>query len=143
MTNILPMNRISVDDFEKFHAQQIVRVPQRATLRELVYTLSIALFMAPFTAVTFMVIPIMGQVTVFVSLSLTLLYLYFRRSVLVAMAAGVASLIFWVAIFVSIQAIKNRLEVPLFFFTATGIPVSAMYSMFIGARIWIIRGGVD
>lgn len=143
MTNILPINRISVDDFEKFHAKQIVRIPERPTLRELVYTLLIALFMAPFTAVTFMVIPIMGQVTVFVSLSLTLLYLYFRRSFLVATAAGLASLIFWIAIFVSIQAIKNRLEVPLFFFTATGIPVSAMYSMFIGARIWIIRGGVE
>jgi hypothetical protein len=43
----------------------------------------------------------------------------------------------------SIQAIKNNLEVVLFFLTATGIPVSAIYCMFIGTRIWSIRGGVE
>jgi hypothetical protein len=51
--------------------------------------------------------------------------------------------VFWTMLFVSIQAIKNNLEVLLFFFTATGIPVSAMYCMFIGSRIWAIRGGAE
>ena len=53
------------------------------------------------------------------------------------------SIVFWVALFLSIQGIKNNLEVLLFFLTATGIPVSAMYCMFIGSRIWTIRGGAE
>jgi hypothetical protein len=99
--------------------------------------------MAPFGFVTALVIPVMGLVTVGFALMLTLLYLFYRRSILVALTAVGCSVVFWTALFLSIQGIKNNLEVLLFFLTAMGIPVSAMYCMFIGARIWSIRGGAE
>ena len=143
MQKVVGLSRISVDEFERYHAARIVRKLPPASLQEALCTLLIALFMAPFTVVTFAVIPVMGQVTVLLSVSLTLLYLYFRRSVMVAVAAIASTAFFWTLLFVTIQAIKNNLEVPLFFFTALGIPVSAMYSIFIASRIWIVRGGVE
>lgn len=132
-----------VAEFEKFHAAALTRRQKVPTLRELFVTLAVTLIMAPFAFVTFMVIPVMGQVTVGFSVALTLLYIVYRRSLLVALATIGGSLVFWCALFGTIQVIKNNLEVPLFFFTATGIPVCAMYSIFIGTRIWTIRGGAD
>jgi hypothetical protein len=130
-------------DFESFHAARITLSPAKPSLRELVITLLVTLAIAPFSFVTFFVIPMMGQITVGLSLFLTLLYLYFRRSVLVAGTAIIGAVFFWGLLFVTIQGIKQNLEVPLFFFTATGIPVCTAYCIFIGTRIWTIRGGVD
>jgi hypothetical protein len=42
-----------------------------------------------------------------------------------------------------IQSVKTRLDVPLFILIALGIPVTAMYCIFIAGRIWVLRGGVD
>jgi hypothetical protein len=130
-------------DFERFHSAQIVLTQESPSVRELVITLLVTLGIAPFSFVTFFVIPMMGQITVGLSLFLTALYLYFRRSILVAGTAVVGAMFFWGLLFVTIQAIKQNLEVPLFFFTATGIPVCTAYCIFIGTRIWTIRGGVD
>jgi hypothetical protein len=99
--------------------------------------------MAPFSFVTFMVIPMMGQVTVGLSFLLTVWYLVSRKSLLAFLTVLGGSILFGMVLFATIQVIKNNLEVPLFFFTATGIPVSAMYCIFIGTRIWTIRGGLD
>jgi uncharacterized membrane protein YwaF len=90
-----------------------------------------------------MVIPVMGQITVGFALLLTAIYLCCRKSILVALTAGLGVLAFWSVLFETIQVIKTNLEVPLFFFTATGIPVSAIYCIFIGTRIWTIRGGAE
>jgi hypothetical protein len=108
---------------------------------ELFATLGITIFMAPFVVVTFLVIPMMGQITVGFSVFVTLLYLFYRRSLLVCLAAFGGSVVFWSAIFLTIQTIKNQIGVPLFILTALGIPVCILYSMLIGARIWVIRGG--
>lgn len=143
MQKVVCMSRISVEDFERYHAARIVRKLPPASVQEVLCTIIAALFMAPFTVVTFLVIPVMGQVTVLLSVSLTLLYLYYRRSIVVSLAAIGSTIFFWSLLFITIQAIKNNLEVPLFFFTALGIPVSAMYSMFIASRIWIVRGGAE
>jgi hypothetical protein len=134
---------LKLADFERFHGERMVPAQKRPSLREISLTALITLMMAPFGFVTFMVIPVMGQVTVCFALFLTFLYLFYRRSFVVAGVALGCSLVFWSALFMSIQAIKNNLEVVLFFLTATGIPVSAIYCMFIGARIWSIRGGVE
>ena len=132
-----------VSDFEVFHSATAIQRQQVPSLKELCVTLLITLGMAPFAFVTFMVIPIMGQVTVGFAALLTVLYLFFRRSALIALTVLVGSFVFWSVIFGVIQVIKNNLEVPLFFFTATGIPVCAIFCMFIGARIWTIRGGAE
>jgi hypothetical protein len=137
------MNRPSVVEFEKFHASRTAPTQTVPELRELAITFALTLFMAPFSFVTFMVIPVMGQITVGLSVLLTVLYLFSRRSWLVALTAVSGTVLFWGLLFVTIQSIKNNLEVPLFFFTATGIPVSAMYCMFIGTRIWTVRGGLE
>lgn len=135
--------KISLVEFENFHSARSAPQQLMPSLRELVITFLVTLGIAPFSFVTFFVIPMMGQVTVGLSMFLTILYLFFRRSTLVALTAGVGAVLFWGVLFVTIQAIKNNLEVPLFFFTATGIPVCAAYCIFIGTRIWTIRGGID
>jgi len=141
--NIAMSNLMRVSDFERYHGQQLVPVQVRPSLKELLITAAITLLIAPFSFVIFLVIPVMGVITVGFSFFLTCLYLYYRKSILVAATAFCCSVVFWGALFLSIQGIKNNLEVLLFFFTATGIPVSAMYCMFIGARIWSIRGGAE
>jgi hypothetical protein len=136
-------NRLQLREFESFHRARLAPVQQRPSLGELAITALITLIMAPFGFVTFMVIPVMGQVTVGFALLLTCIYLFYRRSLAAAAVTIGCSVLFWTALFLTIQAIKNNLEVLLFFFTAMGIPVSAMYCMFIGTRIWSIRGGLD
>jgi hypothetical protein len=136
-------HQLQLSEFERFHREQLVPTQQRPALGELMLTAIVTLIMSPFGFVTFMVIPVMGQVTVGFALLLTALYLFYRRSLAVALVTIGCSVAFWLTLFLTIQAIKNHLEVLLFFFTATGIPVSAMYCMFIGTRIWSIRGGVD
>ena len=134
---------LTVSEFERHHASKLVPVQLRPSIKELVLTALVTLVMSPVSFVTFMVIPMMGQVTVGFAALVTGIYLFYRRSFLVALTAIGVFVVFWTALFVSIQAIKNNLEVILFFFTATGIPVSAMYCMFIGSRIWAIRGGAE
>jgi uncharacterized membrane protein len=136
-------NKLYLGDFERLHARACVPRQVRPSLRELFVTLLVALVMAPFAYVTFMIIPLMGPITVLFAIFLTGLYVVFRRSLLVAMAIMGGSLFFWSLVFLSIQSIKNSLEIPLFFFTATGIPMCAVYMMFIGTRIWTIRGGAQ
>jgi uncharacterized membrane protein YwaF len=85
----------------------------------------------------------MGPITVLCSAFVSALYLFYRRSWIVAAAVVISLLLFWGALFLSIQAIKNNLEVLLFFLTAMGIPVSAIFCMFVGSKIWTIRGGAD
>lgn len=134
---------IRLDDFERFHGKSSLRPPPPVTMRELVYTLLIALFLAPFFFATFFLIPMMGQISVGFAGFLTALYLYYRRSILVAAVTMGAGTIFSGTTFATIQSIKNNLEVPLFILIALGIPVTALYSIFIAGRIWDIRGGAD
>ncbi len=137
------LEQVRLSEFESYHRRDIVPAQKRPSFKELSITALITLVMAPFGFVTFMVIPVMGQVTVGFALFVTFLYLFYRRSLAVAAVTIGCSVLFWLALFLSIQGIKNNLEVLLFFYTATGIPVSAMYCMFIGSRIWSIRGGLE
>lgn len=134
---------LQLSEFERFHRGNITPVQKRPSFKELAITALITLAMAPFGFVTFMVIPVMGQVTVGFAILVTCLYLFYRKSIAVAGVTIGCTVLFWMALFLSIQAIKSNLEVLLFFFTATGIPVSAMFCMFVGSRIWSIRGGLD
>ncbi len=134
---------IRLEDFEKFHVRQRVRKSPPVTLREIFITLSVSLACAPFFFATFFLIPMMGQITVGLAALLTALYLWFRRSVIVAAVAITGSAIFSGLMFGFIQSVKTRLDVPLFILIALGIPVTAMYCIFIAGRIWVLRGGVD
>lgn len=134
---------LSISDFERFNAVRLLPTQKRPSLLELLVTAGITLSIVPFGFVTFSVIPMMGQITVGFALLLTGLYLFFRRSVLVAATTMSCAVVFWSVLFLSIQSIKNNLEIPLLIFTVLGIPVIAMYCMFVGTRIWTIRGGVE
>lgn len=109
----------------------------------LVLAALVTLGIPQFGFVPFMVIPVMAQVAVGLAFLLICLYLFYRRSVLVAGTAVVVSAAFWALQFLSIQGIENNLEMVLFFLTATGILFAAIYCMFIGARFWSIRGGAE
>ena len=135
--------RASLDQLDRRIAERQRPLQGAPTMMELILTLATTLFMAPFVVVTFSVIPMMGQITVGFSVLVTSLYLYDRKSLLVVGTAVGGSLIFWSVLFVSIQTIKNSIGIPLFFFTALGIPVCVLYTMFVGTRIWTIRGGIE
>ena len=135
--------RASLDQLDRRIAERQRPLQGAPTMMELILTLATTLFMAPFVVVTFSVIPMMGQITVGFSVLVTSLYLYYRKSLLVVGTAVGGSLIFWSVLFVSIQTIKNSIGIQLFFFTALGIPVCVLYTMFVGTRIWTIRGGIE
>ncbi len=137
------MPRITIAEFEKYHAKALRRPTPRASLYEAFITLVISTVMTPFAFVTASIIPVMGPVTVLLGLSLTALYLVFRRSFIIGGVAVLSSVLFWSVLFGTIQSYKNDLDVVLFFLTALGIPVTFMYCMFIGSQIWIVRGGVE
>ena len=135
--------RVLLDEFERCHADRMSCKQVAPTAFELLITLLVTTTVAPFAFVTFFVIPMMGQITVGLSCALMLTYLRVRSSLLVVGAVVLGIAVFWGALFASIQVIKSNLEVPLFFFTATGIPVCAVFCIFVATRIWTIRGGID
>lgn len=135
--------RIRLDQFERFHAQRRVLVLPRATCSEVAITFLVALIVAPFFFATFFIIPMMGQISVGLAGLLTAIYLYFRKSVVIALTVMTAAVILSSLAFATIQSIKYNLEVPLFILVALGIPVTAMYCIFIAGRIWIVKGGVE
>ena len=136
-----PMAKITLDQFEKFHAPSMRRNPPRASVKEIMGTALVATLTAPFFFATFFCIPMMGQVTVGFASVLTVLYLFYRRSFVIVATILLMEILLSAGLFASIQTVKNQLDVTLFFLIALGIPVSAMYSMFIGMKIWELRGG--
>ena len=134
---------IRIDDFEKFHERQIVRAIPPVTAKEIGWTVAVSLLYSPFFFATFFLIPMMGQISVGFAGFLTAVYLWYRRSFVIALLAVTGGGIFSGLTFAFIQSIKNNLEVPLFILIALGIPVTAIYCLFIGTRIWIVRGGVE
>jgi hypothetical protein len=71
----------------------------------------------------------------------TTLYLYFRRSVVILGIIAISVAIPSVTFLAVIPTVKNQMDLTLFILTALGIPVCAMYCMFIGTRIWDLLGG--
>jgi hypothetical protein len=143
MEQVLSVSKASLRDFEKFHSRRQSPSPTVPSFKELAFTLLTALVMTPFFFVTFFVIPLMGQVTVGLAALITLAYLYYRRSLLVLIATVSGTAVFSLATFSTIKSIKYRLEIPLFIFLALGIPMSFAYCVFVGYRIWVVRGGAE
>ena len=138
----LSMQRVTVDDLERQYRRDVKLTPPKSTVREIALTLFMSALLTPFFFTTFFVLPIMGQVVVFFALLITGIYLWARRSIPVTLAAIMGSTGFALVTYLTIQAIKTRLEIPLFIFLVLGIPVTAMYSIFLAMRIWTLRGGL-
>jgi hypothetical protein len=137
------MARVTIDEFEKYHAKRVLVASPRVTAKEIVLSLLIAFVFSPFLFITATVIPLMGQVTMALVVILTVLYLYYRKSIIATAACLGGAAVFTQLTFGTIQAIKYHIEVPMFFFTALGIPVCFLYCIFIVSRIWILRGGAE
>jgi hypothetical protein len=137
------MNQVRIEDFERFHAKRLRKAPPPASLKEIAITVLLAIIVVPFMYVTFMCIPMMGVVTVGFSLFITSLYLFFRRSLLILAAALFSSGALAGLFFVFVQSVKYRMDVTLFVLIALGIPVTIIYTTFVGMRIWEIRGGAE
>ena len=134
---------LRISDFERYHARTIVHTPPSVTFKELLCTFIITFCLAPFSFVGFMVIPMIGAITVAFTAFITTMYLVSRRSWAVSLTAVGGTVVFWTILFNTIQGIKNQLEVVLFFFTATAIPVSIIFCILVSARTWMLRGGVE
>lgn len=143
MTGTQVMNQVSIEDFERFHAKRLRKAPPRASLKEVALTVALAIVVVPFMYVTFMCIPMMGVVTVGFSLFITALYLFFRRSIVILAAALLSSGALASLFFVFVQSVKYRMDVTLFVLITLGIPVTIIYTTFVGMRIWDIRGGAE
>jgi hypothetical protein len=132
---------IKIDDFERYHARA-KRLPSvRPNAKELALTLLISFVLTPFFFITFFTLPMMGQITVGFAAVITALYLFYRRSILVALFAFVGTSIFSILTFSTIQSIKLRVDIPIFIFLVMGVPVIMIYCIVVASRIWVLRGG--
>jgi hypothetical protein len=141
MESVSTMNQIRIDEFERFHRPLLRKAPPAVTLKEIAWTMAISVAVAPFFFAAFFVIPMMGQITVGLAAFITALYLFFRRSILIALTIVVTAALLSSIAFMSIQSIKYRLDIAMFIFIALGIPVTFIYSAFVGMKIWELRGG--
>jgi hypothetical protein len=142
MTNDIA-SRVTLAEFERYHANRRLQVVPVASLRECMWTFLTACLFTPFFFVTFFVLPMMGQIIVGLALLITAVYFYYRRSILSLISGLTGCGAFALLTFNTIQAIKYHLEVPLFIFLVLGVPITAGYCIFVASRIWILRGGDD
>jgi hypothetical protein len=143
MTQAQAMNQIRIEDFERYHARRLRKVPPPLSFKEVLITLVISVVMAPFLYATFFLIPMMGQVTVGFAGLITALYLFYRRSIVIAMTVVSSAAMLSSVFFMTIQSIKYRLDVPLFVLIALGIPFTLIYTTFVAMKLWEIRGGAE
>jgi len=143
MEQTAAMDRIRIADFEKFHAARVRVVSPPVSSREVLVTLAVSLLVSPFMFTAFFVIPMMGQITVGFAAFVTALYIWFRRSLVIAFTVLTSGALLSSLAFMSIQSIKYRLDVTMFVLIALGIPVTVMYSVFVGTKIWELRGGAE
>lgn len=136
-------HRIGIDDFERFHRARVRLAIPPVSFREVATTLVIACVVCPFMFTAFFVIPIMGQFTVGLAAFITALYLLFRKSFVIALTVALSCVALSSIAFMSIQSIKYRLDVTMFVLIALGIPVTFIYSVFVGMKIWELRGGAE
>lgn len=143
MAQAQAVDRIKIEDFEKFHAASCRKAPPPVSLKELVATVLVSVIMAPFLFATFFVIPMMGQVTVGLAAFVTALYLWSRKSIVIVLTVLASSALLSSILFMSIQSIKYRIDVTMFVLIALGIPMTFMYTVFVGMKVWQLRGGEE
>lgn len=143
MSQAAVVDRIRIEDFEKFHARKLRKPPPPVTVKEVVITMLVATVMAPFLFTTFFVIPMIGQVSVGLAAFVTALYLWFRKSIIIALTILVSGGFFASLMFMSIQSIKYRIDVTMFVLIALGIPMTTLLTVIVAMRVWEIRGGAE
>jgi hypothetical protein len=125
-----------LDNLEKYY-RTLPRPPVRPiTLKEAILNVIFVLLCAPFLSAVFFVLPLIGQILVLCSFSITIWYFFARRSWLVVLSFLTGFFIFAIPTLATIQLIKNNLNLTLFFLLALGVPVSIFYICTMACRIW-------
>ena len=137
------VDRIRIEDFEKFHAPSLRKPPPPVTVKEVVITMLVATLMAPFLFTTFFVIPMIGQISVGLAAFVTALYLWARKSIIIALTILASAGLFSSLMFMSIQSIKYRIDVTMFVLIALGIPMTTLLTVIVAMRVWDLRGGAE
>jgi|LauGreDrversion4_2_1035121.scaffolds.fasta_scaffold04041_9 hypothetical protein len=143
MSQVQVVDRIRIEDFEKFHAPRLRKPPPPVTVKEVVITMLIATAMAPFLFTTFFVIPMIGQISVGLAGFVTALYLWARKSIIIALTILASAGLFSSLMFMSIQSIKYRIDVTMFVLIALGIPMTTLLTVIVAMRVWELRGGAE
>jgi hypothetical protein len=143
MSQVQVVDRIRIEDFEKFHAPRLRKPPPPVTVKEVVITMLIATAMAPFLFTTFFVIPMIGQISVGFAGFVTALYLWARKSIIIALTILASAGLFSSLMFMSIQSIKYRIDVTMFVLIALGIPMTTLLTVIVAMRVWELRGGAE
>jgi hypothetical protein len=143
MSQVQVVDRIRIEDFEKFHAPRLRKPPPPVTVKEVVITMLIATAMAPFLFTTFFVIPMIGQISVGLAGVVTALYLWARKSIIIALTILASAGLFSSLMFMSIQSIKYRIDVTMFVLIALGIPMTTLLTVIVAMRVWELRGGAE
>jgi hypothetical protein len=137
------VDRIRIEDFEKFHAASLRKTPPPVTVKEVVVTMAICTVMAPFLFTTFFVIPMIGQISVGLAGFIAALYLWSRKSIVIGLTILASGGLFSSLMFMSIQSIKYRIDVTMFVLIALGIPMTTLLTIFVAMRVWELRGGAE
>jgi hypothetical protein len=143
MSQAQVVERIRIEDFEKFHAPRLRKAPPAVSVKEVVVTLLVSMVVAPFIFTTFFVIPMIGQISVGLAAFVTALYLWSRKSIVIALTILASGGLFSSLMFMSIQSIKYRIDVTMFILIALGIPITTLLTIFVAMRVWDLRGGAQ
>jgi len=143
MAQVSVVDRIRIEDFERFHAPRFRKAPPPVTLKEIALTFLVCMVMAPFVFTTFFVIPMIGQISVGFAGFVTALYLWSRKSIVIALTILASGGLFASIMFMSIQSIKYRIDVTMFVLIALGIPMTTLLTVIVAMRVWDLRGGAE
>lgn len=141
MSQARVVDRIRIEDFEKFHAPRFRKAPPPVTFKEVVVTILVCTVMAPFLFTTFFVIPMIGQISVGLAGAMTAMYLWSRKSIVIALTILASGGVLSSIAFMSIQSIKHRIDVTMFILIALGIPMTTLLTVFVSMKVWELRGG--
>jgi hypothetical protein len=84
-----------------------------------------------------------GQVSVGLAAFVTALYLWARKSIIIALTILGSAGLFSSIMFMSIQSIKYRIDVTMFVLIALGIPMTTLLTLLVAMRVWDLRGGAE
>ena len=104
--------------------------------KELCTFCGVAFLSTPFFLITFLFVPVLGQILVGLSLLLSITYFRLRRSWKITAAWSMGAIMSAILIALTAQPLRYSLDFVLFVLLALGIPYCLAYCAFIGVRIW-------
>lgn len=125
-----------LNSYEAFHRKQVKKLKRPVTFYEVLLSYLLILVVSPFLTATFLLIPFLGQILVIGAVLLVIAYIYARRSFLLALTAIFAYFSFLIPMFGTIQHLKYKLEVVLFFLMAGGVPITMVFMLLVAGMLW-------